>query len=263
MRKIIPVILIFLLTSFAYQNEEPVFNSSFQGGEWFQFRIHYGVFNASYATLELKDEMLKGKSVYHVVGKGKTTGLARWFFAVDDNYESYFDKQDGKPYRFIRQIDEGGYTKDLEINFNHQDNEAVVTNHKHGTTKTIETNNEIQDLLSAFYFLRENYQAEDLKVGEEIILDLLYDDDKPFRFKLKFLGREEVNTKFGNVNCLKFRPYVQSGRVFKEEESLTLWVSDDKNKVPIRIKADLMIGSLKADLEAFKGLKHQFKIKVD
>ncbi|NNE02281.1 MAG: DUF3108 domain-containing protein, partial [Eudoraea sp.] len=70
-------------------------------------------------------------------------------------------------------------------------------------------------------------------------------------------------TKFGKVECLKFRPYVQSGRVFKEQESLSLWVSNDLNKIPIRIKADLAVGSLKADLDGFNGLKHQFKIIMD
>ncbi|MEL6484383.1 MAG: DUF3108 domain-containing protein, partial [Bacteroidota bacterium] len=67
-------------------------------------------------------------------------------------------------------------------------------------------------------------------------------------------------TKFGKVECLKFRPLVQSGRVFKEKESLTLWVSNDLNKIPVRIKADLAVGSLKADLDAFNGLRNQFKI---
>jgi len=80
---------------------------------------------------------------------------------------------------------------------------------------------------------------------------------------LKFLGRELVETKFGKVASLKFRPYVQSGRVFKEKESLTVWISDDKNKVPIRLQADLAVGSIKADLEAYKGLKHSFKIIVN
>jgi hypothetical protein len=59
-----------------------------------------------------------------------------------------------------------------------------------------------------------------------------------------------------------FRPLVQSGRVFKEEESLTIWISDDDNKMPIRIKANLAVGSIKSDLEGFKGLKHPFKLKM-
>ena len=59
-----------------------------------------------------------------------------------------------------------------------------------------------------------------------------------------------------------FRPLVQSGRVFKEEESLTVWISNDDNKLPVRIKASLAVGSIKADLDAFKGLKYSFKVKV-
>ena len=71
-----------------------------------------------------------------------------------------------------------------------------------------------------------------------------------------------MKTKFGYVKCLKFRPYVMAGRVFKEEESVTLWVSADKNKIPLKIKADLRVGSIVADLEAFKGLSHPFKIQL-
>ena len=78
----------------------------------------------------------------------------------------------------------------------------------------------------------------------------------------KFLGRETIRTKFGRVKTLKFRPYVMAGRAFKEQESLTLWVSADANKIPLKIKADLAVGSLRADLEAFKGLKHSFQIEV-
>ncbi|HSN49326.1 MAG TPA: DUF3108 domain-containing protein, partial [Flavobacterium sp.] len=85
-------------------------------------------------------------------------------------------------------------------------------------------------------------------------------DDETTKFRLKFLGRENIRTKFGVVQTMVFRPLVQSGRVFKEEESLTIWISDDDNKLPLRIKASLAVGSLKADLEAFKGLKYPFKI---
>ncbi|THD69510.1 DUF3108 domain-containing protein [Robertkochia marina] len=261
LRYSILAILLLLLSAFDLQGEGADSPNSFQSGEWFRFRIHFGFLNASYATLSLQEERLKGKEVYHVVGKGSTTGFARWFFKVDDNYETYFDKYTGKPYRFIRKIDEGGYTKDLVIDFNHDANNALITNRKHNTKRIIETTEGVQDLLSGFYYLRNNYDTESLTRGDEVVMDLLYDDDDDvFKFKLKYLGREVLQTKFGKVRCLKFRPYVYSGRVFKEEESLTLWVSDDENKVPVRIKADLMVGSLKADLDAFKGLKYQFKI---
>lgn len=255
--------IVFIFTSpLTNSVKESTSIDSFESGEWFQFRIHYGILNASYATLELKETTLNNKQVFHVKGYGTTTGMASWFFKVEDDYQSYFDMESVKPYKFIRKINEGGYTKDIEINFDHDNNEAVVIDHKHDKTNTLKTPDNVQDLLSAFYYLRSNYDANDMKVGDEITLNLLYEEDEAFKFKLKFLGRETTKTKFGMVKCLKFRPYVQSGRVFKEEESLTMWISDDENKIPIRIQADLVIGSLKADLEAFKGLKNQFKVEV-
>ena len=88
----------------------------------------------------------------------------------------------------------------------------------------------------------------------------MFFDKENYLFKLKFLGEEVLKTKFGNIKCLKFRPYVQSGRVFNEEESVTLWVSSDKNKLPIRLQADLAVGSIKCDLEKFKNLNYPFVI---
>ena len=236
---------------------------AFKSGEWLKFRIHYGILNASFATLHLTKDTLDNTPVYHVVGKGKTTGFASIFFKVDDTYESYFDIEDGKPYRFIRKIDEGGYTRDQEINFNYATEQAILNDKKKNKKFKFDLEDSIQDLISAFYYLRNNFTSEDLVEGESIELKMLFDDDGVFKFKLKYLGTEVLKTKYGRVECLKFRPYVQSGRVFKEQASLTMWVSNDLNKIPIRVKADLVVGSIKADLDGYNGLKNQFKIIMD
>ncbi|WP_339336525.1 MULTISPECIES: DUF3108 domain-containing protein [unclassified Croceitalea] len=251
---------LFLVVAFLAINVTAQKRPAYKAGEWLKFRIHYGIFNASFATLKLESEKLDTIPVYHVIGKGKTTGLARVFFKVDDTYESYFGRYDNRPYRFVRKIDEGGYTKDIEIDFNYKESTALLKDNKNKKEFNFEIHDNVQDLLSAAYYLRNNFTVEDLKVNESIVMDMLYDDDGVYQFKLKFLGKEIVRTKFGKVECLKFRPYVQSGRVFKEQESLTLWVSNDLNKIPIRIKADLAVGSIKADLDGYNGLKNQFKI---
>ncbi|MEH6513488.1 DUF3108 domain-containing protein [Maribacter arcticus] len=255
------IILIFLFSFFIAQSQNE--NSAFSVGEWLKFRMHYGFLNASYATLQVNSATINEKPVYHVVGHGETTGVASWFFKVDDTYESYFDKNDGKPYRFVRKINEGGYTKDVEINFDYKQSKAELNDKKNKKKLSFTLQDNIQDLISAFYFLRNNYKTEDLEVGKAITLKMLYDDDGIFNFKLKYLGKEVVNTKYGKVECLKFRPLVQSGRVFKEQESLSLWVSNDENRIPIRIKADLAVGAIKADIDGYNGLKHQFKIIMD
>lgn len=259
MKKSIFTIFLFLLTTVAIQAQS---QKAFDAGEWFKFRIHYGPFNASFATLEVEETTINGTPVYHVEGIGKSTGLLHWFFKVDDNYQTYIDKLDGKPYKFIRKIDEGGYTKDLEIEFDHSDNKAYVLDKKHNENHTYTTKPNVHDMLSAFYYIRNNIKNEELLPGDEMRLNLFIDDEN-MDFKLKFLGREVIKTKFGKVATLKFRPYVMAGRVFKEKESLTFWISDDANKVPIKIEANLAVGSLDADLDSYKGLKHPFKIIMD
>ncbi|TLP75391.1 DUF3108 domain-containing protein [Maribacter sp. ACAM166] len=259
MKKLILLSFLFLTLGAQGQNEQSAFNP----GEWLKFRMHYGFLNASYATLQVKSATINDKSVYHVVGHGETTGIASWFFKVEDTYESYFDKEDGRPYRFVRKINEGGYTKDVEINFNYKEAKAELNDKKNKKKLNFTLQGNIQDLISAFYFLRNNYKTEDLEEGKAITLKMLYDDDGVFNFKLKYLGKEIINTKYGKVECLKFRPLVQSGRIFKEQESLSLWVSNDDNRIPIRIKADLAVGAIKADLDGYNGLKHQFKIIMD
>ncbi|WP_106144894.1 DUF3108 domain-containing protein [Flagellimonas meridianipacifica] len=256
MKKIYILLCILFTLPMAGQKTYPAFKS----GEWLKFRIHYGFLNASYATLQLSTDKIDSIPVYHVVGRGKTTGFASIFFKVDDTYESYFGRKDGKPYRFIRKINEGGYTKDIEIDFHYAEDKAILKDNKNGKEFDIPVHDDIQDLLSASYHLRNRYKLEDFKEGQSIDMDMLFDDDGVFKFKLKFLGKEIIRTKFGKVECLKFRPLVQSGRVFKEKESLTLWVSNDMNKIPVRIKADLAVGSLKADLDGYNGLRNQFKI---
>lgn len=236
--------------------------SSFKNGEWFKFRIHYGMFTASYATLGVHSTTLNDKEVFHVKGTGKSTGLLSLFFKVEDYYQTYIDKNTGQPYRFIRKIDEGGHTKDVQIEFNHDSNQAFVHDIKHNKKSSHDIKPGTQDMLSAFYYLRNNVDTKHLKKGQEVKINMFFDEEN-FNFKLKFLGREIVKTKFGKVPCLKFRPYVQSGRVFKEQESLTVWISDDNNKLPIRLQADLAVGSIKADIEAYKGLKYPFKMIID
>lgn len=96
-------------------------------------------------------------------------------------------------------------------------------------------------------------------MGENVSIDMFFDDEI-FKFKLKFMGYEKIKTKFGTINTMKFRPYVQAGRVFKEQESLTVWVSNDANRVPVKIQASLLVGSLKAELVQYKNLVSNLKV---
>ena len=114
MKKTLLIIIIFVLCNDSFAQKE----SAFEKGEWFNFKMSYsGWMKAGEATLKVNEDVIDGKPVYHVVGKGKTIGAISWVFKVKDRYESYFDKEKLVPYRFIRDIDEGGHTKNIEIDF--------------------------------------------------------------------------------------------------------------------------------------------------
>jgi hypothetical protein len=255
MKKYILFLLLIVTVSFDSPQED-----AYDVGEWFKFRIHYGFVNAGYATMEVKNAVVKNKKTFHVVGKGYTTGMSRFFFKVDDVYESYIDKESGNPLQYVRKINEGGYIKNQEGFFNQSANSILVKDYKNRNEKTFVIPKNTQDILSAFYYLRNYPNIDKISPGESVLIDMFIDDETT-KFKLKFVGREDITTKFGVVSCMIFKPLVQSGRVFKEKESLTVWISDDTNRLPIRIKADLAVGSIKADLDAFKGLNNPFKIK--
>src|SRR5690606_750818 len=245
MKKLLVLLTFVLVAGFTTRRE-----SAFTTGEYFKFRIHYGVITAGYATLEVKDATVNNKKVYHAVGKGYTTGMSRFFFKVEDLYESYFDKETGMPYQFVRKIDEGGYTKNQEGFFNQAADKVLVKDHKKNVERTYAVPNNTMDVVAAFYYLRNYPGIDSMQPNQSITVDMFFDDET-IKFKLKYLGKENIKTKFGTINCMIFRPLVQSGRVFKEEESLTVWISADNNKIPVRIKASLAVGSLKADLDSF------------
>lgn len=251
------MIVIMVMLTFGFDTQR---KDAFSGGEYLKFRVHYGIINAGYATLEVKEELYAGQAVYHVLGKGYSTGMTKFFFNVEDVYESYIDTDTGYPYKYVRKINEGGYTKNQEGFFNQNTNKVLVKDYKHKTEKTFDFSKNTQDILSSFYYLRNHPKVNHMNPGDSIVLKMFFDNETT-NFKLKLVGKEDIKTKFGLVSCLVFRPLVQSGRIFKEEESLTIWISDDYNKIPLRIKATLLVGSIKADLEDYKGLTNPFKLR--
>lgn len=258
MKKTLLIILVSMLcTSYLYSQTSV---KAFDNKEFLQFRVSYGPVNAGVATLTLSETVQGGIPVYHAKGIGYTTGITKAFFKVYDNYESYFEKDNVVTHRFIRKIDEGGYTKDQEGWFDYKTMKATVKDYEKNTEKTFGITRNVQDIVSAFYYLRKYPGLNELKVGESVEIDMFFDGEI-FKFKLKYLGTEVLKTKFGKLKTLKFRPYVMAGRVFKEKESLTVWVSSDVNKVPVRIKASLAVGSLKADLDDYKNLVKQLQFE--
>lgn len=228
-------------------------------GESITLRIHYGFLNAGTANLTARKTAYRGIPHLYVKGTGQTTGAVKAFFKVDDLYESYINMNTELPSFYVRNVKEGSYRQHLETVFNHDNNTLVLTDKKTPAngSKVIRSAKGAQDMLSCFYYLRSKSPAE-LKVGNVINMNVWIDDEM-FPFQLKVAGTENLETKFGTINCLKIIPSVKSGRVFKEKEGVVMWVSNDLNHIPVLLKAELAVGSLKASIDDYKNVKYPLR----
>lgn len=231
--------------------------NAFKRGELLSFRLHYGIMDAGTATLAITDEAkeLGGRKTFHVVGLGESKGTFDWFFKVRDRYETYIDEKALVPWLFVRRVQEGGYKLSQDYIFNHFNQKVNV-----GEGKVFPIEPNMQDMLSAFYQAR-NMDLSNAKPGDLFALKCFVDNEI-WPLQIKFIGRETVETDAGTFKCLKFRPIVQKGRVFKREEDLNIWISDDKNHIPVKGQADVLVGSIKMELTGFSGLANPVA-KVD
>ncbi len=224
-------------------------NTAFKEGEVLTYRLHYGILNAGGAVLEVKPDLIEvsGRKVYHIVGTGYTTGSADWFFKVRDRYETYLDRDALLPWLFVRRVDEGGYKFSQDYYFNHYTKKVDI-----GNNEKFDIPAGIQDMVSAFYSAR-SLDLSAAKPGDVFSITCFMDKEI-WPLQIKFIERETIDTDMGKFRCLKFRPIVQKGRVFKSDNDLNVWISDDKNHLPMRVKADILIGSVKMDITSAKNL---------
>lgn len=231
-----------------YLHFRKIKNDSFKIGEKLTYRMHYGIIDAGEAVLEVQESKIraKGRKLFKVVGIGRSIRAFDWFFKVRDRYESYIDTESIIPWFFIRRVNEGGFKIKQDYTL-HQDLKYVDD----GETK-IKTPENIQDMLSAYYYAR-TLDFQSAEIGDTFEFNTIVDEEI-FPLKIKFLGREEIKIRSGKYKALKFCPIIQTGRVFKKEEDLTVWISDDKNKIPLYGKAKILFGSIKLEVVKYEGL---------
>lgn len=239
------------MDTLAHHKLPTVAQSAYEVGEYLRFRLHYGMVDAGEAELTIypSPKKYQGRDAYHIVGKGRTLGAFNWFYKVDDTYETYLDTRGSFPWEFVRDIKEGGYKKFQHYEF-HQDRAAVSTN-KGDTFASLAF---AQDMLSAFYHAR-TFDFSNVKVGDIFTIPTFVDEEN-YPLQIKFIGKETLKTRTGKYRCLKFVPVVQKGRVFKDEEDMIVWITDDANKIPVLAKAKVLVGSINMELVEYKNLRN-------
>lgn len=254
------VILIGSILSFSHINGQDV-EHAFQRGEELKYWVYYdapllGKVYAGKASLELtkNKDKFNGRTTYHAIGKGRSTGTFDFFFKVRDRFESWFDEEDLRPYRFIRRTNEGGYIVNDDVDFDYS--EMTARSRQKEVPILINT----YDMISAYYFAR-NLDIENIEIDDSFPIDF-YLDDSVYTSAIIYKGIEIVETSMGKFRCLKFLPMVVTGEVFDNPYPMSLWITDDGNRIPILVKSEVIVGSVKGELFDYKNLKFPFDSKL-
>lgn len=231
-------------------------NTAFRTGEWLNYRMHYGFVTGAELNARLVDTLINNKRYQHSYCYAGTVGLADMLFQVRDIYQSYFDPATNMPIKAIRNISENGYRFYNEVTFYHERDTVYSKRSK----KYLRVPSGIMDLVSAFYYSRRVTFDRVKAVGDTVEFDTFF-DDRIFNLKVVYRGRQTIRTELGRIDCMKFNPIVEKGRVFDTENDVSFWVSADKNYIPIRAEMKLMIGAFQCDLVGYKNLMHPLIIK--
>ncbi len=231
-------------------------NNAFTYNEKLAYRVHYGLINAASINLEVTSGLVEksDRKCFNIKAEGKTLKSFDWAYKVRDRFETFVDIEAIAPISYNKSVQEDNYTDNDLVNFKHNKKKL------YGVKGVLDMPEYTHDVISSLYYVR-NIDFSKSKIGDKFPLDV-YLDNKIYNLGFKYAGKETINTDIGKVKCLKFVPTLVVDRVFKDQDDMTVWVSDDENKIPIRVKAKIMVGSIKVDITSYSGLKNEFKALV-
>ena len=228
-------------------------NLPYNVGEYAAYKISFGAINVGYAELEVKEIIsINNKLSFHIIGKGRTAPFFDWVFKVRDVYETFIDTSSLLPLVFNRQVREGRHEINQQYNFNHNKENVVTQDSIFNITF------QTQDMLSAFFYAR-TFKKDSVLSGGSFYIPIFMDDEN-YLLEIKYLKNEIIDTKWGKIDCMVFKPKMQEGRIFEDGEEMKIWISDDENHLLLRVETKIWTGLIKAVLQEYKHVKHPLSI---
>jgi Protein of unknown function (DUF3108) len=230
-------------------------NHAFKAGEYFEYKVKYGFLSVGEATVDVSPQIysVNNRPCYRVNIFGRTTGLTD-LFHIRNTYRSYLDTSAILPQKFLMDLQENNYRKEQTITFDHKANAAVREQNKE--RKSFKLPDNVHDVVSGYYFLR-TIDFTKVKIGETVSSNMFFDDEI-YNMRVKYNGKGVIRTKYGKINVIKLNPILPKNSMFDGEDAIRIWVSDDKNRVPIKIEVDFSVGGATMELKNYRNTKYQF-----
>ena len=244
---------------------------AYQAGEKFSFSIHYewGAIDSDvgWANIVLDTLRVNGTKAFHCMVYGRTTRLYDLFFPVRENFQSWFTYDGLKPLRFTRDTHEGKYVarntyvyRSDGLSDDHIMAE-VYTSSDGDRSVELPLNACTFDLPALFYFAR-NMDFASVEPDRKYPMTFAIDDDV---YNVYFIlrGPETIKVRgVGTVKTIKFSVKLISGNVFTGDEDLSVWITDDGNRIPVLFEAPILVGVASGRITGWSGLKHPFSSLV-
>jgi len=266
-RWIFSVIIVGLLAAFSIERQTSfpvVKNTSFKGGEQLEYKVSvWGIGVAQAITrVDAKSYNINSRPCYKIDAYGKTTGIS-WIYRVDDNWGAYIDTSAMVTHVAYRKIRENDYRKDEQVTFDHQEKKARVKimNQEKGIYEKVDDYNipeNATDLVGGFIQLRF-LDFKKIQKGDTVSISGFF-EDQSYVLKIIYKGKQTVSTKLGKIPCHVLVPIMPDNKLFNGENSISVWVSDDGNKIPVKIQAKMFVGHTGLELVSFRGLRNQLKV---
>ncbi|MGV3538522.1 MAG: DUF3108 domain-containing protein [Rufibacter sp.] len=251
-----------VLSGFAVNDtRRAVKNDSFAPGEVLQYKVHYGIINAGEATINVSPTLqrINNRTCYQTTVSGKSTGSFDFFHRIRDTWTSFIDTSTMLPARFYRNIEEGSYRRKETTDFDHDRNLVVVNDSRDKEKNQVfKVPNNAQDMVSGFYYLR-TLNLDSFKPGQTIKMQGFLGDEV-FDMTVTYKGVTTVETKAGKIRAHRLTPRMPSNKLFKGEDAISVYFSDDSNKVPVLFEAEMFVGSVKVNLFKYSGLKSRLNV---
>lgn len=237
-------------------------NTAFKAGEEIHYTVYYNWgfiwLEAGWVKFSIDDKIYKGSEVFHFKSVGESYKSYDWLYKVRDSFQTYVDKETFQPLWYYRDNSEGGYKVNNKYFFDWNTNQVysfTENSNKPYSIDTLSVPDCTLDVLSLIYYSRTiDYDA--LKVDATIpVVSII--DNEVYELYIRYLGREEVESREGTVyKCKKFSALLVKGTIFKGGEDLVVWVTDDENMVPVLVEAKILVGSVKAYVDSYSGLRN-------
>jgi hypothetical protein len=224
-------------------------NKAFGLGEKLEYDVGYKFITAGHATMSIAPQPAKigDRQTYDVSFDVKTTSSFDKVFKVRDSYKTYLDMDGIFPWRFEQKVREGKYSRDFAANIDQKNHVAKTTE---GSFKVSPY---VHDILSAFYYIRA-LDLSKVKKGQSLVLQNFY-GTKAHELRVRFLGKERVETDAGTFDCVIVEPLVVEGGLFKNEGRIVVYLTDDERKIPVKVSTKVLIGSIDGELTGYSGVR--------